>query len=117
MPPSHRVDWIVLLIGGPSGVGKSTAAKQIARRCGVPWLQVDELRLALQWSRVRLPDPEDTRKLYSFDAPNVWISASRRLTSCGLRPNDLVLELAVQAVRIEVAEFPRTTVVDRTTFE
>ena len=38
----------VLLIGGPSSVGKSTAAAGIARRLDMPWLQVDDLRLAIQ---------------------------------------------------------------------
>lgn len=41
-------DWTVLLIGGPSGRGKTTAARRIGTRLGVPWLQVDDLRLALQ---------------------------------------------------------------------
>jgi 2-phosphoglycerate kinase len=35
MTASPAPDWTVLLIGGPSGVGKSTVAKQIARRFGV----------------------------------------------------------------------------------
>jgi 2-phosphoglycerate kinase len=79
MPANNRLPWDVLLIGGPSGVGKSTAAKQIARRFGVSWLQVDDLRLALQWSQVRLPDPEDTRKLYFFDTPEVWLLSPEQL--------------------------------------
>ncbi|MGH2558423.1 MAG: hypothetical protein ACRDJH_05105 [Thermomicrobiales bacterium] len=73
-------EWTALLIGGPSVVGKSTVAKQIARHLGVPWLQVDDLRLALQWSRVTLPEPGDTEKLYFFDeTPNVWRLPPERL--------------------------------------
>jgi 2-phosphoglycerate kinase len=79
MPPEKRLPWDVLLIAGPSGVGKSTAAKQIGQRFGVPWLQVDDLRLALQWSQVRMPDPEDTRKLYFFDSADVWQLSPERL--------------------------------------
>ncbi len=48
--------WFVLLIGGPSGVGKTTVAAQIARRLDVPWLMVDDLRLALVRSGLPIPD-------------------------------------------------------------
>jgi 2-phosphoglycerate kinase len=41
-------DWRVLLIAGPSGTGKSTAAQAIGRRLGISVLQADEVRLALQ---------------------------------------------------------------------
>ncbi len=44
------VPFKVLLIGGVSGVGKSTTAVALSRRLGIPWLQVDDLRLALQCS-------------------------------------------------------------------
>ena len=66
-----RPDWFVLLIGGPSGVGKSTAAERLGRRLGAPWLQVDDFRLALQRSRATLP--EDTPALYFFEeTPDLW---------------------------------------------
>jgi 2-phosphoglycerate kinase len=66
----YRPDWLVLLIGGSSGVGKTAVAEQVAARCGVAWLMVDDLRLALQRSRVRLP--ERTEALYFFEeTPNV----------------------------------------------
>ncbi len=52
---AQEYDWKVLLIGGISGVGKSTVAKRLGLRLELPWLQVDDLRLALQWSRVTLP--------------------------------------------------------------
>ncbi len=50
MEQSADVPFKVLLIGGPSGTGKSTAAASLARQLGIPWLQVDDLRLALQFS-------------------------------------------------------------------
>lgn len=70
--------WEVLLIGGVSGAGKSTAAAELARRLAIPWLGVDDLRLALQWSRVSLP--ERTEELYFFlDTPAVWTLPPERL--------------------------------------
>jgi len=51
-----------LLIGGPSGVGKSMVARQIGLRFGLPWLEVDDLRLAFQHSQVTLP--QRTEDLY-----------------------------------------------------
>ncbi|MGH2461931.1 MAG: hypothetical protein ACRDIY_24000 [Chloroflexota bacterium] len=63
---SNRQEWFVLLIGGPSGIGKSMVAAQIARRLGVPWLMVDDLRLALERSGVAIPD---SRRVESFDGP------------------------------------------------
>src|SRR5690606_35701237 len=66
--------WIVLLIGGVSGTGKSTAASDIGRSLGIPWFQVDDLRLAFQRSRVKLPG--DTEALYFFadidEKPDIW---------------------------------------------
>lgn len=40
-------DWIVLLIGGTSSVGKTTAAKRIATVSGATLLHADDIRLAL----------------------------------------------------------------------
>ncbi len=56
MNPVSGVEWFVLLIGGPSGIGKTTVAAQVARRLDVPWLMVDDLRLALMRSGLPIPD-------------------------------------------------------------
>jgi 2-phosphoglycerate kinase len=40
--------WRILLIGGGSGTGKTRTAELVAGRFGIPWLQVDDFRLALQ---------------------------------------------------------------------
>lgn len=70
--------WRALLIGGPSGAGKSTVAEALGRRLGVPWLQVDDLRLALERSRVTLPS--GTEKLYFFEeTPDLWRLPPERL--------------------------------------
>lgn len=71
MDPSATPMWWVLVVLGASGTGKSTAAQQIARAVGATWLQVDDLRLALQFSRVALP--QGTDQLYFFDTtPDIW---------------------------------------------
>ncbi|MGH2551314.1 MAG: hypothetical protein ACRDHN_18150, partial [Thermomicrobiales bacterium] len=57
-------DWKVLLIGGASGSGKSYLAHQLGRKLGIPWIQVDDLRLALQFGG--LVDPEVHSGLFSF---------------------------------------------------
>ncbi len=79
MIPSYSLmDWTVLLIGGPSGTGKTILAKQVGLRFGVSWLEVDDLRLALQRSRVILP--EHTEALYFFEeTPRVWEMPAERL--------------------------------------
>ncbi len=61
----HRdVPWTVLVIGGHSGVGKTTLARDIGLRTGSSWAQVDDLRLAAQ----RLTDPMTHSRLhFSFD--------------------------------------------------
>ncbi|CAA9561790.1 MAG: hypothetical protein AVDCRST_MAG19-1864 [uncultured Thermomicrobiales bacterium] len=73
----HRPAWSVLLPGGPSGAGKSEAAA-IGRRLGVSWLQVDDLRLALQQSGAVLP--RGTAELRIFlDTPRLWRLPPERL--------------------------------------
>jgi 2-phosphoglycerate kinase len=57
-------DWKVLLIGGASGSGKSYLAQQLGRKLGIPWIQVDDLRLALQFGG--LVDPEVHSGLFAF---------------------------------------------------
>lgn len=95
MPAGH-LTWTVALIGGSSGVGKSTTAEQVGLRFGVPWLQLDDVRLALQSSRVTLP--ERTEALYFFEeTPNVWRLPPERLRD-GLIALSDVLSVAVEAV-------------------
>ena len=72
--------WEVLLIGGVSGAGKTVAAAELARRLSIPWIGVDDLRLALQWTRVSLPAPGQTEALYFFlNTPDVWSLPPERL--------------------------------------
>lgn len=65
--------WTVLLISGASGIGKSRAAAELALRVEASWLQVDDLRLALQFSHARFASDADTALLSFFlETPNVW---------------------------------------------
>ena len=40
-------DWMVLLIGGPSGTGKSSIAYEISRFYGVSVLEADDIYLSV----------------------------------------------------------------------
>jgi 2-phosphoglycerate kinase len=82
----------VLLIGGVSGSGKSTVARELGRRLAIPWIGVDDLRLAFQWSRVSLPDPKQTEALCLFyDRPDVWALAPERLQDGLINVGELML--------------------------
>ncbi len=70
MEQSVGVPFKVLLIGGPSGVGKSTAGASLARQLGIPLLQVDDLRLALQFSG--LVSREQHPELFFFLDRDDW---------------------------------------------
>lgn len=63
--------WSVLLIGGASGCGKTTAAERIGRRFGRPWLQVDDLRLAAQFGVPLAPAARADLRFF-LDTPAVW---------------------------------------------
>lgn len=88
----------VLLIGGVSGAGKTTVAIEIGRRLGVPWLMVDDLRLAFQNSRAILPD--NPQALYYFTEQRelpVWSDPPERIRD-GLIAIGEVLAPALEAV-------------------
>lgn len=89
--------WTVLVVLGPSGVGKSRAARSIAQTRGCTWLQVDDLRLALHASPAILPDRAD-RLCFFERAPDVW-----HLPAAVLR--DAIIDVAhlmMPAVRVVI---------------
>ena len=67
----HRdMDWLVFLIGGHSATGKTTTAERIGLSLGVPWMMVDDLRLAFQRAGATLPS--GTEALYFDKQPHFW---------------------------------------------
>lgn len=60
----------VLVILGASGAGKSTVAAALGRNLGRSWLQVDDLRLTLQFSGLLKQEPDDAINM--FLTPGVW---------------------------------------------
>lgn len=92
----HRTGWKVLLIGGSSGVGKTTVSREIGLHCGTSWFQVDDLRLAFQRSHATLP--EGTSALYFFtETPDIW-SMSPELLRDGLIAVGQVLSPALEVM-------------------
>jgi 2-phosphoglycerate kinase len=70
--------WFVLLLGGSSGVGKSTVAPEVARRLGAAWLMVDDLRLALERSGVAIPD---STRVEEVDGPGGLVEVGEAVAS------------------------------------
>lgn len=94
MAPCGSRSWMVLVLFGASGTGKSAAAAEIGCRFGISWVQVDDLRLTLQYSRVTLP--ERTDELYFLEgAPGVWTRTPAELRQAFIN----VAELMAPALR------------------
>lgn len=53
-----KSEWIVLLIGGSSGVGKTYLAQQLAEKYGISHTETDDLRVALRTVTTREAHPE-----------------------------------------------------------
>lgn len=72
------MDWDVLLIGGSPGTGKSVLAQMLARSLRIDWIQVDDLRLALQ----RVITPALLPDVHFFRAtPLIWERSPEELRS------------------------------------
>lgn len=94
--PAQLTEWTALLIGGSSGVGKTAVAEYIGRHFQIQWLQVDDLRLALQWSQVQLP--QGTEALYFFlEHPRIWTLSPERLRD-GLIAVGEVMSPAIEVI-------------------
>lgn len=62
MSSSHPREWIVLLLGGHSGTGKTTVSNTLAQKFTTSLSQVDDFRLVLQRVTNRKSEPH----LHSF---------------------------------------------------
>jgi 2-phosphoglycerate kinase len=65
-------DWRVLLIGGNSGAGKTHLAKALVRPLGVPFLMVDDIRIALQ--QATTPEQHPDLHVFLNYQPEQWES-------------------------------------------
>jgi 2-phosphoglycerate kinase len=65
----HTLSWTVLLLGGNSGSGKTRLARELGLQLGIPWGQLDDVRLTLQ----HFSSPEQAPELHYFLAgKQVW---------------------------------------------
>jgi 2-phosphoglycerate kinase len=90
--------WRVLLIGGPSGAGKTAVARQLGLQLGASWLQADDIRLAFQRARARLPD-SDRALDYFIATPDAWSQPPERLCDALIAVGDALapaLEVIVE---------------------
>lgn len=61
--------WRVLLIGGSTGVGKTSLARALSQRFGVPLLLADDIRMSIQ----AVTTPEQLPTLhYFFSHEHIW---------------------------------------------
>lgn len=98
-------DWAVLAILGPSGVGKSLAAQSIALGRGHTWMQVDDLRLAIQAIRAMSTTHSDQLSFFERTS-GVWSQPVETLREAITD----VARLMVPAVRIVIDSHVATDV-------
>ncbi len=60
-----------ILVYGVTGSGKTTLAKQIAERTGLPWIEADQLTWEPNWTAVE--DTEQRRRFAAICRQDQWI--------------------------------------------
>lgn len=84
----------LFLIGGSAGAGKTTAARELARRLGAGWLQIDTVWITMQES---VPKDSEAYRTLRIDERIVNSTA----------PVELLVAAHVQASRMVCASLPR----------
>ena len=91
--------WKVLLIGGSSATGKSTAATAIAQRMGIECIHLDDLRLMLE----QMTTPDQQPVLHFLLQPQNATIVDQ-LTAQDLRDNLIgVARVMSKAIQIVIA--------------
>lgn len=62
-----------VVIKGTAGSGKSTVAAELARRLGVPWIELDALHHGPGWSAPTAAEFRDRVRQATDAAPNGWV--------------------------------------------
>jgi adenylate kinase family enzyme len=68
-PPPARA--VRILVYGVAGSGKTTLARRIGERTGLPWHQVDDLTWEPGW--VAVPDEEQRQRIAAICAGERWV--------------------------------------------
>ncbi|GCE15236.1 hypothetical protein [Tengunoibacter tsumagoiensis] len=86
--------WTILLLGGHSGAGKTSAARQLSKIFDVPWIEADDIRLALQ----KIVSPLHSPALHFFLAnADVWSRSPEELCA-HLQEVGSVVSLALEGI-------------------
>lgn len=72
-----RIPWDVLLLGGPSGVGKTSVSYPLARRFDVGIAEVDDLHIAVE--RMTTPEQQPVLHYWRTNPQAIHLSAERIL--------------------------------------
>ena len=71
----NRNKWRVLLIGGHSGAGKTYLAQELIHHLRIPFLMVDDIRIALQ--QVTTPAQQPDLHVFLHYQPEHWLQPER----------------------------------------